>query len=68
MVTWPVCVNPNFSKRIIGRASSEMASDLISAVEGGIAARKRRRKATTVRGVFVIVRSREGETCWKTTG
>ena len=59
-MTWPVCVNPNFSKRIIGRASSEMASDLISAVEGGIAARKRRRRrATTVRGVFVILRSRE---------
>lgn len=54
-VTWPVCVNPNFSKRIIGRASSEMTRDLISAIEGGTTTARKRRMKTTERGIFVIV-------------
>ena len=37
--TWPVCVNPNFSKRIMGRESAIMVRVLISAAING-----RRRK------------------------
>jgi hypothetical protein len=39
MVTWPLGVKPNFSKKIMGRVSDFMVRDLISAVVG-----KRRRK------------------------
>ena len=31
----PLCVNPNFSKRIMGRLSDSTFKDLISAVTGG---------------------------------
>lgn len=65
-VTWPVCVNPNFSKRIIGRASSEMTSDLISAIDTARKAAEKRRKTTTERGIFAIVSysgGNERETC-----
>lgn len=34
MDTWPLCVNPNFSNRIMGRVSELMVRDFISAVEG----------------------------------
>jgi hypothetical protein len=39
MVTWPLGVKQNFSKKIMGRVSDFMVRDLISAVVG-----KRRRK------------------------
>jgi len=47
IVTWPVWVNPNFSKRIMGRVSEVMARVLIS-VE--LWERRRKRK-----GSFVIL-------------
>lgn len=43
--TWPVWVKPNFSKRIMGRESEEMVTDLISPrtrVEKGRRRRRRR--------------------------
>lgn len=53
--TKPVCVNPNFSNRIMGRASDMIFSFLISAVVGeGRRAVRRRSTAATARGVFVI--------------
>lgn len=36
-----MCVNPNFSNRIMGRVSEVMVRDLISAVDGGVIERKR---------------------------
>lgn len=45
IVTWPLCVKPNFSKRIIGRVSEFIVRDLISAVEGeGRRERKKKRR------------------------
>lgn len=68
-VTWPVCVNPNFSKRIMGRESAVMVRVLISAVTKG---RRRRRTEKekmertwrNVRGVFIIVADRKRKRCW----
>jgi hypothetical protein len=48
IVTWPVWVNPNFSKRIMGRVSEVMARVLIS-VE--LWERRRRKR----KGSFVIL-------------
>lgn len=44
MVTRPVCVKPNFSKRIMGRASLVIFKVLISAVVRVDRARMRRRE------------------------
>lgn len=52
MVTWPVCVNPNFSKRIMGRESEVIFKVLISAVVRWRRVRKRR---TMARSIFAIV-------------
>jgi hypothetical protein len=49
IATWPVWVNPNFSKRIMGRVSEVMDRVLISA-ELGERRRRRNRK-----GSFVIL-------------
>lgn len=66
--TWPVCVNPNFSKRIMGRESAMIVRDLISAVIDG---RRRRAENETmqrawrnVRHVFAIVTDRNGRRRW----
>jgi hypothetical protein len=48
IVTWPVWVNSNFSKRIMGRVSEEMARVLISAE---LWERRRRKR----KGRFVIL-------------
>lgn len=47
MVTWPVRVKPNRSKRMIGRESESIVKDLISARADGIVMRSRRRTAET---------------------
>ncbi|KAI3823412.1 hypothetical protein L1987_04847 [Smallanthus sonchifolius] len=47
-VTLPVCVNPNFSKRIIARSSDRILRDLISAVEGAVNRKKRMRMLMTI--------------------
>lgn len=54
MVTWPLRVNPNFSKRIIGRESAVIVRDLISAVERE---RRERRRTESGRskGIFAIL-------------
>lgn len=46
-----MCVNPNFSNRIIGRLSDRILSDLISADDGVMVRAKRRRM--TVR-IFIL--------------
>lgn len=46
--TWPVWVKPNFSKRIMGRVSEVMVRVLISAAEGEMKKKRRRRVATAL--------------------
>lgn len=57
MVTWPLRVNPNFSKRIIGRESAVIVRDLISAVERERRERRERRRTESGRskGIFAIL-------------
>lgn len=60
MATWPVWVKPNFSKRIMERASLVIVRDLISAEVGW---RRRRRVAvrTAMKGRFGIFDEEEGD-------
>lgn len=44
METKPVCVNLNFSKRIIGQLLDRIFRDLISIIDGAVKRKKRRRK------------------------
>lgn len=53
MDTWPLCVNPNFSKRIMGLVSEFMVRDLISAVEGE--RRDQRKRRVVKRDGFVLI-------------
>jgi hypothetical protein len=52
IATWPVWVNPNFSKRIMGRVSEVMDRVLISAELGE---RRRRRRRRNRKGSVVIL-------------
>lgn len=55
--TKPVCVNPNFSKRIIGRLSDRIFRDLISPMDGTVKRKKRRRTAGRIFPKILILDS-----------
>lgn len=56
MVAWPVCVNPNRSKRIMGRESEDIFRFLISAEVSG--RRTRMRKGRRKRNFVISIRRR----------
>lgn len=55
--TKPVCVNPNFSKIIIGRLSDRIFRDLISPMDGTVKRKKRRRTAGRIFPKILILDS-----------
>lgn len=58
-VTLPVWVNPNFSKRIMGRSSLAMVRVLISAVVGQRRRERREMARKVLRSVLVILTAAE---------